>query len=140
MGGRLERFTIKAASPTAKPVPEIRPQFVASQVHLSYSTTGANGAFAPVPLTGTTIKDGAILGWVGPVQGITLAPNSTTAYTFNVTLASYVPVSRKKPMMAFESYMDQINPVDGTGSTLNDTSSTRSRSLPRHHRTTPETS
>lgn len=96
--------------------------------------------FAPVPLTGSTIKDGAILGWVGPLQRITLAPNSTAAYSFNVTLAPHVPVSGNKPLLAFESYMDQVNPADGTGATLNDTYAYQVKCLPRRHRTTRETS
>ena len=76
-----------------QPVPAIRPEFVifpgdgatqnvnAGQVQLSYSTTGANGTFTSVPLTGSTINGGAIEGWVGPLQGLTLAPDSTTTYT-----------------------------------------------------------
>jgi hypothetical protein len=131
--GGSSDFTIKAANPTSKPIPEIRPEFVifpgdgatqnvnANQVQLSYSTTGTNGTFTPVVLTGSTIKEGAIEGWVGPLEGITLAPNATTTYTFHVALASSVPASKHKPLFAFESYMNQINPADGTGATLADT-------------------
>jgi hypothetical protein len=32
-----------------------------------------------------------------------------------------VPVSKRKPLLAFESYLDQINPADGTAATLADT-------------------
>jgi LPXTG-motif cell wall-anchored protein len=92
-------------------------------VHLSYSTTGPNGTFTPIPLYGSTItKDaGAIQGYVGPLPGVTMAPHSSTTYTFHVALASNVPVSKRKPLMAFEGYLDQINPADGTGATLADT-------------------
>ena len=126
-------FTIKAANPTSQPILSTRPHFVifpgdgatknvtASQVHLSYSTTGPSGAFTPVSLYGSTITDGAIQGYVGPLQGVTLAPDSTRTYTFDVALASTVPVSKRKPLLAFEGYLDQINPADGTGATLADT-------------------
>jgi hypothetical protein len=131
--GASKDFTIKAANPTSTPVPAIRPEFVifpgdgatqnvnAGQVQLSYSTTGANGSFTPVPLTGSTINGGAIEGWVGPLQGLTLAPDSTTTYTLHVGLATSVPASKSKPLLAFESFMDQINPANGTGATLADT-------------------
>jgi hypothetical protein len=131
--GGSTNFPITAANPTSKPIPAIRPYFVvfpgdgatqnvnAGQVHLSYSTTGQHGTFTPVHLTGSTIKGGAIEGFVGPLQGLTLAPDSTTTYTFHVALAPTIPASKREPLFAFESYMDQVNPADGTGATLADT-------------------
>lgn len=131
-GGSTD-FTIKATNPTSQPLFSTRPHFVifpgdgapknvnASQVRLSYSTTGANGTFTPVALTGSTINDGAIQGYVGPLQGVELAPGSTRTYTFHLALASNVPVSHNKPLMAFETYLDQIDPADETGATLGDT-------------------
>jgi hypothetical protein len=126
-------FTIRATNPTSTPLLSTRPHFVvfpgdgatqnvnASQVRLSYSTTGPNGTFTSVPLTGSTIKEGAIQGYAGPLQGVTLPAHATTTYTFNVALAKSVPISKNKPLMAFETYLDQINPADGTGATLADT-------------------
>ena len=32
-----------------------------------------------------------------------------------------MPVAERKPLLAFEGYLDQINPADGTGATLADT-------------------
>jgi hypothetical protein len=86
---------------------ETRPHFVifpgdgatknvnASEVQRSYSTTGTNGTFTPVPLFGSTIKEGAIQGYIGPLDGVTLAPHSITTYTFRVALASNVPLSKR---------------------------------------------
>jgi hypothetical protein len=131
-GGSTD-FTVKATNPTSKPIISTRPHFTifpgdgatknvkASQIQLSYSTTGRNGTFTPVALSGSTITDGAIQGYVGPLRGVTLAPDSTTTYTFNVALASTVPVVRRKPLIAFETYLEQINTADGTGTTLGDT-------------------
>lgn len=31
-----------------------------------------------------------------------------------------MPVAKRKPLLAFEGYLDQINPADGTGATLAD--------------------
>jgi hypothetical protein len=131
--GGSSDFTVKATNPTSQPMYATRPHFVifpgdgatknvsAKQVRLSYSTTGSGGTFTPVQLIGSTITDGAIQGYVGPLQGVTLAPHSTSTYTFHVALASTVPVSRHKPLMAFETYLDQINPAQETGATLGDT-------------------
>jgi hypothetical protein len=131
--GGSTTFTLKATNPTSQPIPGIRQDFTifpgdgatnnvdASHVHLSYSTTGPNGTFTPVHLTGSTIKTGAIEGFIAPLRGVTLAPGATTTYTFQVALASNVPVSKRKPLLAFESYLDQINPADGTAATLADT-------------------
>jgi hypothetical protein len=59
-------------------------------------------------------------GYVGPLQGVTLATRSTTTYTFDVALASNAPVSAGKPLTAFETDLDQIDPADETGATLGD--------------------
>ena len=64
-------FTTSFANPTATPIVEPAVNLTlfrgtsatnldASQVQLSYSTTGAAGPFTPIPLTGSTIGDGAI--------------------------------------------------------------------------------
>ena len=131
-GGSMD-FTIKATNRTSQAVLSTRPHFVifpgdgatrnvnAGQVQLSYSTAGSNGTLVPVALTGSTIDEGAIQGYVGPLQGVALAPHSTTTYTFHVALASSVPVSKRKPLLAFEGYLDQIDPADETGATLADT-------------------
>jgi hypothetical protein len=131
--GGSTTFTIKATNPTPKPIPSVRPDFAitptdgatknvnASQLHLSYSTTGPNGTFTPVHLTGATITEGGIDGPIGPPQGMTLPPDSTTTYTYDIALASTVPVVKRKPQIGFESYLDQVNPADGTAATLADT-------------------
>jgi hypothetical protein len=95
-----------------------------------------------VPLTGSTITDGAIQSYVGPLGGTTLPANSTTTYAFRIRLNSNLPVSRTKPLLAFETYLDQINPADGTGTTSPTQPNTSSRCPPcsHHHRTRCATS
>lgn len=55
---------------------------------------------------------------------MTLPPDSTKTYTFHVSLAPSVPVSKTAPLIAFEAYIDQINPASGSGATLADTYAT----------------
>jgi hypothetical protein len=135
-GGPTTTFIIKAQNPSTKPLPNARLTFDiygeagakgvdASQIHLSYSTTGADGTFTDVPLDGSTGNGNSIETGVGPDQGATLAPHATVTYTFHVTLASNVPASESAgPVMAFEGYLDQINTASGSGDTLADTYST----------------
>ena len=135
-GGSATTFTAKATNPTSEPIPETRIQFVvfpgpgkaknvnAGQVHLSYSTTGPTGTFTDVPLAGSTGNGNAIQGYVGPEQGVTLPANSTATYTFHVTLAPNVPVSKTAALLAFEGYLNQINDASGSGATLADTYAT----------------
>ena len=80
-GGPPTTFTITAANPTAQPVPNAALDFVifpgnsksanvhASQVHLSYSTTGPTGAFSDVPLSGSTANGDYIEAYIGPAAG-----------------------------------------------------------------------
>jgi hypothetical protein len=131
-GGAPVTFTIRAANLSSAPVPETRAQFViaggtanarnvnASQVHLSYSTTGPNGPFTAVDLTGSTSGGEFIQGYLGPPQGSTLAPDGSETFTFRVTLASNVPVSKAAPLLAFRASLDQVDTASGSGATLVD--------------------
>jgi hypothetical protein len=133
-GGPPATFTITAANPTAQPVPNAALDFIifpgkssspnvdASQVHLSYSTTGLTGAFRDVALTGSTSNGNDIEAYVGPQQGNTLAPKSSRTYTFEVSLASNVRGAN--PLVSFEGYLDQINTASGSGATVADTLAT----------------
>jgi hypothetical protein len=133
-GGTPATFTITAANPTAQPVPNAALDFIifpgksnsphvdASQVHLSYSTTGPTGTFIDVPLSGSTANGDYIESYVGPPQGTTLAPKSDQTYTFEVSLASNV--SGGSPLVSFEGYLDQINTASGSGATVADTLAT----------------
>ncbi len=135
-GGPTSTFTIKATNPSAKPLPNARVTFDifgepgakgvnANQIHLSYSTAGANGPFTKVPLDGSTSNGGGIEGPVGPAQGATLAPHAARTYTFQVKLADTVPASKTAgPLIAVEAYLDQINTASESGDTLADSYAT----------------
>lgn len=136
-GAAPTAFTMKAVNPRSEPIPSTRVHFVifpgssnsknvdASQVHLSYSTTGTSGKFTVVPLKGSTGGGNAIQGYLGPTDGATLPPNSTTTYTLRVGLADNVPASKAAgPLVGFEGYLDQVNSASGSGATLADTYAT----------------
>lgn len=132
-GGSPRTFTIKAINPSFQSLPSTRVTFdvfpgdgttkylEANQVHLSYSTTGPHGVFVPVALEGSTTDGGAIEGSVEAAHGITLPAASSQTFTFRVSLAHNVPVSKTKPLLAFEAYLDQIDIASGSAATLGDT-------------------
>jgi hypothetical protein len=131
-GGSPRIFTIKAINPSSQPVASTRVTFDAfpgdgttqhidaSQVNLSYSTTGPGGPFTPVALDGTT-SEGVIEGIIGSAGGITLPAASSETFTFRVSLAHSAPLSKTKPLMAFEAYLDQVDTASGSAATLSDT-------------------
>jgi hypothetical protein len=135
-GGSPTTFTVKMGNASSEPVGAARVQFEifpgtakskdvhADQVHLSYSTTGPNGHFAKLALSGSTSDGNVILGDIGPPQGATVPPKSSQTITFHVSLASTVPVSKATPILAFEAYLNQVNSADGSGTTLADTYAT----------------
>jgi hypothetical protein len=96
----------------------------ASQVSLSASTTGPNGTYSTVPLSGTTGGGQDITGYVGPEQGSTLNANGTETVYFKVNLDGDVPLSKGTPLIAFEDYLDQVNSASGSGATLADSLAT----------------
>jgi hypothetical protein len=129
-GAAPATFTLNAVNPASQPLAGAQVDIAilggtpnsaavdASQVHLSYSTTGPKGRFIPVNLNGSTGSGGVIEAYVGAQEGDTMAPASTRALTFRVALASNIPVSKTSPVMGFEAYLDQVNPASGSGSTL----------------------
>jgi hypothetical protein len=132
-GGAPVTFTITAANPFSKPLPDAVAQIVitpgraqakavtAQQVQLSYSSNGSRGAFLAIPLTGSTRNGDDIEGYLAPSQLGTLARASSRTVTFHVTLARTVPVSRTAPLLAFQASLAQLDPASGSGSTLADT-------------------
>jgi hypothetical protein len=120
-------------NPASDPVPNAQIDFAlfpgtssagkvdASQVHLSYSTTGAAGAFVPIPLTGDTASGDQINGYAGPLQGSTMGPKSKVTYTFHLAVDSNVPKeSGDHPLLDIEAYLQQIDSASGSGTVLDD--------------------
>ena len=95
-------FTVKVTNPSSKPMPDARLDFAIfpgtgttqsvddSQITLTDSTTGADGPFTAVGLTGSTAKGNVIDAYVGNQRGATLAAGGSETWTFHVSLASDV--------------------------------------------------
>lgn len=96
----------------------------ASQVTITYSTTGPNGTYSPVKLSGSTGNGQSISGYVGAEQGSTVPAHGSQTVNFKVALSSDVPVAKGTPLLGFEDYLDQVNSASGSGATLADTFST----------------
>lgn len=142
VGAPVSIFDITYSNPSPSPVNDARIQFgifpgkgatdnvKASQVMLSYSTTGKNGKYHPVDLSGSTITDGEIQGVALPLAGVTLGPDATEIVYFQISLKSNISTSGGGAGMAFEAYLDQINPASGALSTFADTLAHEIKVLP----------
>jgi hypothetical protein len=132
-GGAATTFTVAVNNPSDHPLPNAQVYFElfpgvsagtvqASQVHLSYSTTGAAGPFTPIKLTGDTASGNSIAGYEGPLQGSSVAPKSSATYTLLLSIDGTVPKeTANKPLLAVEAYLEQIDSASGTGTVLDDT-------------------
>ncbi len=135
-GGAASTFSTTFTNRSANPIRSARIEFdiypasntasevKASQIHLSYSTAGSSGASKQVDLSGTTGSGGIIYGYVGPLDGVTIAPHSTTTVTYHLDLASSVKTDAKSPLISVEAFLDQVNTASGSGTTLADTYAT----------------
>jgi hypothetical protein len=132
-GGTPTTFSVAVNNPSDHPLPNAQVYFElfpgdspgtvqASQVHLSYSTTGAAGPFTPIKLTGDTASGNSIAGYEGPLQGSSVAPKSSLTYTLQLSVDGTVPQeTANKPLLAIEAYLEQIDSASGTGTVLDDT-------------------
>ena len=95
-----------------------------SQTTMASSTTGPDGPFTDVGLTGSTADGNVIDAYLGNQRGATLSPGGSQTWTIHISLASDVPGSATTPLIAFEAYLDQINTASGSGATLADSYAT----------------
>ena len=135
-GAPATTFTVKVTNPSSRPMPNARLDFAIfagtgttqsvddSQITMAYSTTGADGPFSDMGLTGSTADGKVIDAYLGNQRGATLAPGGSQTWTIHVSLASDVPGSATTPLIAFEAYLDQINTASGSGATLADSYAT----------------
>jgi hypothetical protein len=131
--GITSHFQTDFENPSSVPAADARIQFVvfpgddatdninASQMNLAYSTTGAHGTYIPVHLNGSTVVDGAIQGVVLPLKGVTIRAHQTLRVYYRITLKPTISTKRNGAGVAFESYLDQVNPASGALSTFADT-------------------
>lgn len=90
----------------------------AGQVNLSYSNAATGGALVSVPLTGTTIDDGYIVGTTEPGTGFTLSAGTTDTTTWQLSLAAGAPGSAANDALRLEVDLDQVDTSSGATSNL----------------------
>ncbi|MCU1400339.1 MAG: hypothetical protein JWN62_3448 [Acidimicrobiales bacterium] len=133
-------FTTTFTNPTDKQIDSAQVTFAifpgqgandnvtADQVKLEYSTSGEDGPFADVELSGSTIDAGAIQGTIGDPRAMMVPVGvdvgAALTLTYRLTLDESVPTDGSKPLIGFEAYLDQVNQATGAGTTLADTGST----------------
>ena len=129
-------FTVTAANPSSVALLDTLTHVVvfraapsaasvsAKQVRLTYSTKGPGGPFVPVPLVGSTRVGGIIQGYVGPLGGSTLRGGQDDTLTLRISLTRSAPGSKTGPLIAFQAFLDQTNPADGSNVTLVDSDAT----------------
>lgn len=134
--GRPVTFTTSFANPAATPIVDPAVNLTlfpgtsatnlrASQVRLSYSTTGAAGPFTPIPLTGSTIGDGAITAVAPDIPLATIAAGATTTITYHLAIApGAAGGTAPNDLLRLESFLEQLNPAAGTITVLAETSAT----------------
>jgi hypothetical protein len=93
------------------------PNVTAHQVHLSLSWHGHRGPFNQVRLTGSTSNTAGILGVIGGPTGFNLRAKHTDTLTYRITVSKSVP-RRRRPILQFQAFLDQINPASGADSVL----------------------
>jgi hypothetical protein len=132
-GGAPATFTVAINNPSDEPLSNAQVNFSffqgdspgtvkASQVHLSYSTTGATGQFTPIDLMGDTASGNSITGYEGPLEGSMVPPKSSLTFTLRLSVDGNVPTeTANKPLLAIEAYLQQIDSASGTGTVLDDT-------------------
>jgi hypothetical protein len=100
----------------------------AGQVNLSYSNAATGGALVSVPLTGTTIDDGYIVGTTEPGTGFTLSAGTTDTTTWQLSLAAGAPGSAANDALRLEVDLDQVDTSSGATSNLTTTAGSSRRS------------
>jgi hypothetical protein len=135
-GGKPVMFSLTAANPSPQALLDTLTHFVihragpsaasvnANQVRLAYSTKGQGGPFVPVPLVGSTRRGEIIQGYVGRLGGSTLRGGDDDTLTLRISLTRSTPGSTAGPLIAFQAFLVQTNPGDGSDVTLADSDAT----------------
>jgi len=100
------------------------PNVTARQVQLSVSWHGHRGPFVPVRLTGSTSNGAGIIGVIGGPTGFNLRADYTRTLTYRIRVSTSVPLRRRRPILEFQTFLDQIDPASGADSVLATTPAT----------------
>ena len=126
-GGPAQTFSVTASNPSHSDIGDARFDLFltgdnnggggvglqSSQVHVSYSDSTTGGSFVTLPLTGETVKDGEIDGYVTPDTAASLPAGGSRSITFQISLDSSAPTtSQTGTPLHIETDIDQFNPAD----------------------------
>ncbi len=137
--GRTVTFATRITNPKRKPIGDTQVNFgifepfynslnvTARQIHLSVSRHGHRGPFVPVRLTGSTSKTAGIIGVIGGPTGFNLRAHHTLTLTYRLRVSKSVPLRRRRPILEFQTFLDQIDPASGADSVLATTPATNAR-------------
>lgn len=103
------------------------PNVTARQIHLSRSWHGHRGPFVPVRLTGSTSNTAGIIGVIGGPTGFNLRAHHTLTLTYRIRVSKSVPLRRRRPILQFQTFLDQFDPASGAESVLATTPATNVR-------------
>lgn len=103
------------------------PNVTARQIHISVSRHGHRGPFVPLRLTGSTSKTAGIIGVIGGPTGFNLRAHHTLTLTYRLRVSKSVPLGRRRPILEFQTFLDQIDPASGADSVLATTPATNAR-------------
>jgi hypothetical protein len=131
--GRKATFTTSFVNPMRSPIRDAQPQLWifapgvsspnvrAGQIHLSVSRHGRHGPFVPVALTGSTVGQAGISGVIGGPTGFEIRGRRTRTLTWRIKVSKRVPRHRRRAILQFEAFLDQVNPGSGADTVLADT-------------------
>ena len=84
------------------------------------------GPFVPVTLTGSTSNTAGIMGVRGPTA-FNLRAHHTLRLSYRIRVSKSVPLRRRRPILQFQTFLDQIDPASGADSVLATTPATNTR-------------
>ena len=137
--GRTVTFTTSFTNPMRKLIGDTQvkfgifvpfynsPNVTARQIHLSVSWHGHRGPFVSVRLTGSTSNTAGIIGVIGGPTGFNLRAHHTLTLSYRIRVSKSVPLRRRRPILQFQTFLDQIDPASGADSVLATTPATNAR-------------
>lgn len=96
------------------------PNVPARRIRLWVSRHGRRGRFRRVALTGSTGETG-IVGLIGGAAGFKLRGRHTLKLTWRIKVSKRLPRHRRRAILQFEAFLDQVNPGSGSDTVLADT-------------------
>jgi hypothetical protein len=137
--GRTMTFTERFTNPKRKRIADTQidfwifvpfynsPNVTHRQVHLWVSWHGRRGPFVPLKLTGSTSNTAGISSVIGGPTGFAFKARRTLTLTFRIRVSKSVPLNRPRPILQFQTFLDQVDPASGADSVFATTPAVNAR-------------